>query len=329
MKRSILSKNVVYVLLFLFISQVFSQDLKIATFNCEWLVESRVHVKFGLPYNLKTAKDNGIISELVFNQWSDPNFRKEKLREASNAVAKHIISLNVDVIGLTEVGKKSSSDILIEELEQLGNPFDFNQLGDSKDPTGQHVLLLSKHRLKDIKESFPNRGLYYIESDKDDVKETGLSKAMKAKITVNGEDINIILVHFKSERGGQESDNQRIKQAELIREITIKHLLKNENVIIMGDINSERNHEALSMLRGFNDIYQELIQTGDFKYMDKNSIRWTYSFQGVQDQIDHILMTLNLSKKFKPSNGIVTKIIETKDHFISDHNAVVVRLTFR
>lgn len=306
-----------------------AQDLTIATFNCEWLVESRVHVKFGLPYNLSTGLSRGQITQAEFDQWQNPTFRRTKLREASRAVAQHILSLNADFVGLTEVGREPAVEVLLQELDSLGSPFRFHALGDSKDPTGQHVLMLSVHRLKAVEDSFPNRGLYYLEEDKDDVKETGLSKGMKAKITVDGVDMNIFLVHFKSERGGQESDNQRIKQAELVREINLKYLRDDEHVIVMGDINSERNHEALSMLRGFNDVYQELVQTGDYKYMSEGSIRWTYTFQGLQDQLDHILMSLPLTKEFKATKGIVTTIIPTENELVSDHNAVVVKLTFR
>ncbi len=304
------------------------QELKIATFNCEFLIKRKVHVKFGLPFDLRSQPDS------VKQFWADATNRDLKFEEAADSVAKHIKQIDADIIGLTEVGNEDDVEVLVQKIKNYGLDYRYVRVCKSTDSsTGQHVAILSKHRLRRVEYAFSDRGLYFIEADKDEVKETGISKGMKATVKVSGVEINLFLLHLKSERGSYESDQQRIKQAEIIRNLTLPYIKDNKHVVVMGDFNSEKRHDVLLTLRGFKDIYEELVQTGDTYYFKDFSTRWTYQFQGNKEQIDHILLSIpltrlcyrNTSSRF----GITSTIIETDDKFVSDHNALLVHLIFR
>lgn len=254
--------------------------------------------------------------------------------KATKAVAQHIKLLDANIIGLTEAGNEAEVKILVDILTSIGVKYPYwNTCKSSDRLTGQHVAILSKLKLKKVEDHFEGRGLYFTESDKDETAETGISKGLKATVKLRGNEVNIFLLHLKSERGNDESDRQRVKQAEIIRNVTRPYLEEGKHVIVMGDFNSEKRHEVLLTLRGFNDTFHELAQTGDDYYFKDFSNRWTYQFKGNREQIDHILLSLPLTKLFRSNRtatfGIETNIIVTADEFISDHNAVVIGLTFR
>lgn len=308
----------------------FAQDLSIATFNCEFLLPAKVHMKYGLPFDMKYAKPQ------ARQEWRDERFRQSKFEEAVKKVAAHLKVVNADVLGLTEVGSRQDVQKLVQALKALGVDYPHWTVCKSDDTaTGQHVALLSKYPLEGIEANYPQRGLYFTESDADQVDETGLSKAMKATVTVQGNKIHCFVLHLKSERGGEDSDQRRLKQAELARCWSLPYLQKGEHVVIMGDLNSERRHTVLRTLRGFEDIFPELLQTGDINFFVKPKLRWTYNYKGQYEQLDHILLSLTLRDLCKNNDpkqgnmGIQTTIIPTTDPLVSDHNAVRVSFDFK
>ena len=64
----------------------------------EFLNSRRVHIKFGLPFDLKDEPKK------VQKFWADDENRSSKLREASSEVAQLIKQMNADIMTLTEVG---------------------------------------------------------------------------------------------------------------------------------------------------------------------------------------------------------------------------------
>jgi predicted extracellular nuclease len=303
-----------------------AQSLKLVTFNCEFLLPDKVHIKYGLPFDNKKLPQ----------QWRDERFRQQKFALAVDQVAAHLAALNADVLGLTEVGDKKAVEALVAALEKQGIEYAHWRVCQSEDTgTGQYVALLSKFPLKDVVPSFPNRGLYFEESDYDQEASTGISKGMKATVTVLEEELNVFLFHFKSERGGEESDQKRLMQAEIARRVTLPYIQRGEHVVVMGDLNSEPRHEVLLTLRGFRDIEEELLQTGDLYYFENTETRWTYNYRGQLEQLDHILLSLSIREICENNNyrqkkwGIKTTIVPTNNEEISDHNAVMVELTFK
>ena len=297
-----------------------SQEFTIATFNAEFLNKSRVHVKFGKPFDISRASKK----EQKF--WKDDDNRREKLKEASANVAQLIKQMNADVLTLTEVGNAEDLQVLIDELTDIGVTYDHWEVCDCTDSfTGQHVAVLSKFPLKEVWPQIEGRAIYLEETDGDAESETGISKGLKVTATIGGKDIDIFVVHLKSERGGYESDAQRLAQASIARRAIIRQLNEGRKVIVTGDLNSEKGTESIYRIRGFHDIYEELIQTGNSDYFESTDVRWTYNYKGEPEQIDHILVSTGLTSKA----GIETTILEVNDEAISDHNPVIVKLKLK
>ncbi|MEL6533958.1 MAG: endonuclease/exonuclease/phosphatase family protein [Bacteroidota bacterium] len=312
----------IFPVLWLFFLPVFtalSQDLTVATFNAEFLNKSRVHLKFGLPFDMKNA------SEEEQQYWEVEANRAAKLKEASANVASMIKQMNADVVTLTEVGGAEDLEVLLSELGQLGVTYDHWSVCDCTDPfTGQHVAVLSKYPLKEVWPQIPGRALYLEETDGDSEGETGISKGMKVTVVVEEKEIDLFVLHLKSERGGYDSDAKRLAQANIARRAIIGQLNLGRQVIVAGDLNSEKGTESIYRIRGFDDVYEELIQTGHTQYFESTEVRWTYNYRGEPEQIDHILVSPGLTAR----DGIKTRILVT-DEKVSDHNPVIVELTLK
>lgn len=299
----------------------FSQDqeISIATFNAEFLNTSRVHIKFGLPFDITRA------SEIEQSFWNDEANRNAKFQEACTQVAGFIKEINTDIITLTEVGDANDLKVLLAELQKFGVTYDHWAVCNSYDSfTGQHVAVLSKYPLKEVWSEIPGRALYLEEQDGDSEAETAIGKAMKVTVTVDQQDFDLFVFHLKSERGGYDSDAKRLAQANIARRAIIQQLSLGRKVVVTGDLNSEKRSPSLYRIRGFDDVFEELIQTGHSQYFESTEVRWTYNYKGEREQIDHILVSPGLTT---PS-GIKTHIVETPSDLISDHNPVIVHLTF-
>lgn len=292
-----------------------AQKLTIATFNAEFLSKSMVHIKYGKRFDIKRE------SEKEQDFWNDEDNRKDKFKEASTNVASFIKQMNTDILTLTEVGGKDDLEVLVNELKKIGVNFKYWEVCDCKDNfTKQHVAILSKYPLKEVWYEIEGRSIYLEETDGDSEGETGVSKGLKATVIVNEKEIDVFVLHFKSERGGFDSDAKRLAQASIVRRSIIPLLNAGRNVIVTGDLNSEKRSESIYRIRGFDDVYEELIQTGNSDYFENTDVRWTYNYRGEAEQIDHILLSSQIAKK----SDIKTRILETKNENVSDHNPVIV-----
>lgn len=320
--KTYLSKNTkrTQILTLIFFScylSLISQEIIVATFNAEFLNKPKVHVKFGRQYDIKRE------SEAVQTFWKNDANRTTKFKQASANVAKMIKRINADILTLTEVGNKDELKVLLSELENIGVNYKYLEVCDCTDySTGQKVAVLSKYPLKEVWQKIEGRAIYLEEPDGDSEGETGISKGLKVTVTINQKDIDIFVLHLISERSGYESDAKRLAQASIARRVIIKQLDKGRKIIVTGDLNSEKRSESVYRLRGFDDLYEELIQTGLSKYFKDKKVRWTYNFKGEPEQIDHILVSPGLTSR----SGIKTSILETKDPKTSDHNPVIVKL---
>lgn len=312
-------QTLVVLLVSLLFHQGYAQDVTIATFNAEFLNKKKVHMKFGLPFDIEKA------SKKDRKYWDDDQNRSRKLVEASDSVASFIKAMNADIVTLTEVGGRDDIAVLDQSLRNLGIVYDHIEVCECRDPfTGQHVAVLSKFPLKEVWPSIEGRALYLLEPDGDAEKETGISKGLKVTVELGGQDVDVFVAHLKSERGGFDSDAQRLAQANVIRRAVIGQLVKGRKVIVTGDLNSQKGTESIYRIRGFDDVYEELIQTGHSDYFEDYGVRWTYNYKGEPEQIDHILISPGLTTR----KGIETRIMETKSDFISNHNPVIVKLSF-
>jgi endonuclease/exonuclease/phosphatase family metal-dependent hydrolase len=303
-----------------FSTAVAEEALTIATFNCEFLTRPKVHVKFGLGFNLNDTEDA---------EWTQA-FRDQRFAEATRAVARVIHGIDADVIALTEVGNAGDVAELREAVADLGTSYPHFEVGHSTDhTTKQHVAVFSRFPITDVVESIPGREFYLGEIDDPETeKHTGVSKGMRVTINAHGRKILLYAIHLASERGGHEQDQQRIAQASIVRRHYLPEIQDGELVIVAGDLNDDRGQPTLHRIRGLDDMFDDLIQTGLPNYFEDNEVstRWTYEFQGVRRQIDHVLLSFTV-KDETTSSGIETRTVDHGDPLASDHRPLVVTLT--
>jgi len=296
------------------------ESLQIATLNCEFLIREKVHKKFGYPYELTGADKE---------KWDQPGYRDEQFAVAAETVAKKIAEIGADVIGLVEVGDEKDVKELWKAVKQAGLDYRYLAVCDSKDKyTGQHVAVFSKLKLKDVKQQIPGREFFDEELDDEDRENsTDVSKALSTVLDVNGKPLNLYVVHLSSERGGHEQDQKRVAQSSIVRRTYLPKLSAGEHVVVVGDFNDHRGQPTLMRIRGRDDIFEDLIQTGKLMHFarEDEDERWTYSFRGIRYQIDHILVSQSLGELAK----IRTKVIPVEDSVVSDHRGLAVDLTFK
>ncbi len=299
-------------------------ELTIATFNTEFLTRPRVHVKFGFPFDLQNPTDQAT--------WASPGFRDQKFAEGAAAVAKVIAGINADVMVLTEVGDQRDVQELVAAVEVEGVQYPHAEVCACTDTaTGQHVAVLSKFPLNGILRALPGREGYFRElDDADSEDETGISKGMLVSFEAAGRTFQLYGLHLASERGGNEQDQQRIAQASIIRRHSLPAINAGEFVIVAGDLNDGRGEPALRRIRGLDDIWPDLIETGNHEYFRDTdpSSRWTYEFQGERNQIDHILLSPSI-KGIVTSRGIRPRVPDQPVRLASDHRPFVVTLDLR
>lgn len=298
-------KKMVLATIFMVVPAItYAETLRFATLNCEFLNTKKVHIKYGEKFN--------------FDGWDEAT-RTAKFEEASEAIAKEIQAINAHVIVLTEVGNESDVDILLQYLD-----YDYHAVCKSTDTTtGQHVAILSRFALSDVLKEIPGREFYDTEADDvDGEKDTGLSKGMRVTFEFSGQKIYVYGVHLKSERGYSEADGQRIAQASIVRRHYLPLLQNGENVIVAGDLNDKRGDPTLRRIRGRDDLWGDLIQTGVDKYWQQVGERWTYQYKGDRNQIDHILPSYSLRKDINASVHKTTEMLE--GYPVTDHRGLIV-----
>lgn len=308
-----------------------AETITIGTFNAEFLYTSKVHVKYGLRF---TMSQN---SQAEQDQWAPPLFRAQRFDQAVDAVAPVIAEIDTDVLILTEVGDGGDLDALVEAIDDNGTSYPHVEVCSCNDPTGQHVAILSKRPFiaSETLRAIPGREGYEVESDDPDEQlDTGISKGIRVAVEVensSGSDelVYIFGLHLASERGGHEQDQQRIAQASIVRRNVIPLLNDGQHVIVAGDMNDRRGQPTIRRLRGLDDIWPDLIQTGHWQFFEagEEASRWTYQFRGELNQIDHILLSYSLRKN--QSDAIRTSVLDVPaqdNPQISDHRPIMVSI---
>ncbi len=296
--------------------------LTVATFNAEFLTRPKVHLKFGYPFDLR-KRDREI--------WDAPGYRDGKFAEATARVARYLARrVPADVLALTEVGGRRDVLELRDRLAAEGADFPHVEICDcTARRTAQHVAVFSRFPLTDAMRRLPGREGYFEElDDPESEAETGISKGLAVRLEVAGRAFRLYAVHFASERGGHWQDAQRIAQASILRRLTLAAINAGEHVIVAGDLNDRRGDPAIRRVRGLDDIWPDLVQTGHHRYFRDDGERWTVEFRGLREQLDHILLSRSIVTAAK-RGGIRASTGPTPDRGVSDHRPLMVTLTFR
>ncbi len=299
-----------------------ADTLTVATFNAEFLARPKVHLKFGHKFDL--SKEDR-------KTWNRPGYRDGKFAEATARVARYVAQhIRADILVLTEVGDRRDVEEMKNELAKQGRDFPHIEVCKCRSGrTAQHVAVLSRHPLVDVQRSLPGREGYFAElDDPGSENETGIGKGIRVGFEAAGRAFTLYAVHFASERGGHEQDAQRIAQASILRRLTLPALQAGAHVIVAGDLNDRRGDPALRRVRGLDDIWPDLIQTGHHRYFRDQGERWTYVFRGQREQIDHILLSGSIVRA-TGKRGIGAAAGPVPDRAVSDHRPLTVTLTFR
>lgn len=320
-------------------SAAFAADkLTIGTLNCEFLVRRRVHVKYGVP-----LFDRDWSPEQK-EQWNDPDFRDARFKESLQAIAKTVHRLNADVLVLQEVGGGSEIYELKQAVADLGLDYKVAKVGRMSDThTMQCVGVLSKREINNLLQEIPGYESY--DRELDDVEsedETGLSKAIRFEIEFAGQPVTIYGLHLSSERGGHESDAKRVAQASIVRRHYLPLLNAGKHVVVAGDLNDHRGQPTIRRIRGRDDIWADLIQTGGPTFLRRMSgetideynsrIRSHYTFEwvGKRQQIDHILISRSLRDlcvgKITPKFEAVSERVADTKKPATDHRSMLLTL---
>ena len=304
------------------VSPALAEEFTVATFNAEFLIRDRIHVREGLPLTLSADQRA---------EWT-PARREAAFSAAVGRVALVIAATGADVLVLTEVGGEADVNSLNARLATLGAGYPYVAVCECTDgATQQHVAILSKVPLSGVTRSLAGREHYLTELDDEDSEEdTGLSKAMKVELSFGGRSITVYGIHLVSERGGHEGDAQRLAQASIVRRHYLRDIEQGRHVIVAGDLNDKRGDPTIQRIRGLDDIGPDLIQTGHVRYFapDQLGERWTYAYQGERNQIDHILLSDSIAEHAR-RGGIRARVARVTDPQVSDHSPLIVTIDFR
>lgn len=94
-----------------------AEECTVGTFNAELLNMRKLHIKYGLPFDIEDA-DLPIVT-----QWNSIPFRTQRFEIAVDAVAEAIQDIDVSVLVLTKVGDDDDLELLVNRLSDLGAGF--------------------------------------------------------------------------------------------------------------------------------------------------------------------------------------------------------------
>lgn len=314
-----------------------ADKLTVGTLNCNFLVRTRLHVKYDVPlFESEWSPEQAKL-------WKDPDYRNARFEESLEAIARVVHRLNADILVLEEVGNKGEIFELQKAVADLGLKYEFAAVGNQGDTyTQQCMAVLSKREIKNLLTEIPGRESYDRElDDVESEEDTGLTKGLRFEVDFNGQPLTIYGVHLSSERGGHESDAKRIAQASIVRRHYLPRLNEGALLMVVGDLNDHRGQPTLRRIRGRDDLWGDLIQTGGPTFTRRRSgeplddynarIRGHYTFEwvGKRQQIDHILISRSLRdacSRVTPKFGDVTERIGDTTLPATDHRTMLLTL---
>lgn len=310
-----------------------------------------------------TATENG----LTIASYNLENFSTASGAEKTNRLAEGIVSgmKSPDVIAVTEVqdndgptdsgttDASESAAALIAAIEALGGPsYKYTDVApadkvDGGQPGGNIRVgfLFNPERasLTEGTKGTATEAVGYADGkltlnpgriDPENAAFDDSRKPVAAQFTFNGENVIVVANHFNS-KGGDEplfgknqppflgSEEQRKQIAAVVNAFVqdVKAADADANIVLAGDFNDFEFTESLSILKG-----TALTNMIDQVPAEE---RFTYSYQGNAQVLDHILVTNNMASSTE------VDIVHTNSQFMeehgraSDHDPVVIRTTFQ
>ena len=270
-------------LLLLTLSLFGGTNVKIATYNVENL--------FDLHYN--GTEYSEYIPNTIW-KWNTKTYRA-KLKN----IAKVIVDLNPDIIGLTEIESDRALKDLQTELSRQGLYFRYRTIADKKQTSVRNALL-SKHPIR-------KQEIAISQS-------RGTRNILEAKVIIHGKPLYIYVNHWKAKSG---PESKRIIYAKALKK-HLDRLPKNTNYILMGDFNAhyeehksfikKRKHNDTKGITGINHILKtvderdELYTKATLKNEGNYNLwmevpskdRWSHIYKGKKEALDHIIISPSL-----------------------------------
>ena len=214
------------------------------------------------------------------------HFLKAKFSEIGREnTGKVIKSVKADVVCIVEAD--SLPTLKSFDSQVLGSRYRYEMLMDGNDPRGIDVGLYSKFALGNIRthmfDGSSNSKTFSRDCPEYEV------------LLPNGKSLFMLCNHLKSkgyDYAGT-ADKRRKKQANAVAEILKKYDLKNDWVVVAGDMNDTPDSPALKPLMDVADLHDVLA----LQYPDDPNKRWTYHYKSF-DQIDFVLVSKPLKDKF-------------------------------
>ena len=256
-------------------------------------------------------------------KWAEKR-ANQSWEQALRLVAVALGEIDADVIALQEVEDRSAVESLNATLSNLGNGYPYFWVGAGTDPyTGQDVAIMSRFppltepilSYPSVREVFNNsRGYPRL---------AAVQKLMRVDLEISAEPVTVYALHLKSKLGRPfDSNAERFAQARIVRRLARATLEKPKaNVIVMGDFNDVSGSDTLRELLGLNDASWNLRNVADSGEMRGES--WTYTHEGENQHIDHILVS-----KFLFDRIVRATVIRFGDE-VTDHDAFVVDIDFQ
>ena len=186
-----------------------AEGTRIATFNGEFLFDGE-----------------GNEGEATFPWKGDPDAARAHRRQVGDVIRM----LDADVVVIPETENLRALELLIEEsLPDLGyRP----TLVDGRDSfTGQDVGILSRIPIEDAGRT--DERVPVGVSDQ----AYGVSKNVWARLTIDGQPVTLVGVHFLARPDDLDRRDRREAQAEVIRRLVARETLAGREVIALGDFN--------------------------------------------------------------------------------------------
>ena len=257
-------------------------------------------------------------------------FKRERFSELTREnTAKVIKTVKADVACIVEAEDRPALVAFNGDM-LASRKFKYAMLIDGNDARGIDVGVLSNFPILDIKTHIYDGPANSRTFSRDCLRvELQLSPQRRLHLLCN---------HFKSKSGGEgTTDARRERQANAVAKILEEYDLKNDLVVIAGDLNDTPARAPLAPLLGLPRLHDVLA----LQFPDPAD-RWTYHYTK-KEQIDYLLVSDPLKDKFvqagverrgifdldKITGGIETQFpsVTAETNAASDHGAVWAEFT--
>ena len=213
-------------------------------------------------------------------------FTKAKFSEIGREnTGKVIRSVKADVACIVEADDRPGLKRF--DTDVLSSKYRYEMLLDGNDQRGIDVGLYSK---------FPLGGIWTHMFDGSSRSKTFSRDCPEYEVKLpNGKSLYVLCNHLKS-KGYDVSGTasaRRKRQAKAIAEILKEYDLKNNWVIVAGDLNDTPDSAPLKPLMDVSDLYDVL----ELQFPTQPAKRWTYHYKSFE-QIDYLLVSKPLKERF-------------------------------